>query len=296
MSIYYDKNKVNYDLIINDYNNRYKHVTIKSIRLWLVILAFYIAIVASLMILVPRNAYPKDLYTVSRFFYVLLLIALIVGFSTSMYFGHLKVFNTFVIHEMIDYFNLKSNLSLVHDAYPKKQDFVNRKGGLFTRLARTKVTNKISGATANNHVFSYYNMKLTVSNGKSQVTVFKGMYFVIDIPLAYQFQLRTHSSPKLKGYNFQRVDKDNPVKVYVLKDDDAYDRQNPFIFMISEIKQDIVAKKLYLSAVANQIHFAYEGTTLLQKPKSLDATALDALVDDISLILSVIDRIEKTSN
>ncbi len=134
-------------------------------------------------------------------------------------------------------------------------------------------------------------MKLTVSNGKNQVTVFKGMYFVIDIPMEYQFQLRTHSRPKLKGYKFQRVDKDNPVKVYVLKDDDTYDRQNPFIFMISDFKQDIVAKKLYLSAVDNQIHFAYEGTKLLQKPKSLDATAMDALVDDISLILSVIDTL-----
>ncbi len=296
MGEYYDFSGINYDAVIKNYNEQVEKNKAKIKKYFGTALIVFGAIMSMIITLVPGIQGSGDSLNAYIFISVFVSGIIVIGFIINNFMASEKPFHVFIVKEMVDYVNFINKSTLKYDSYPKKQKFVNEEGGLFTRFANVRVKDRISGTTEKYINFTWYNMKLSVSTGKSQRTLFDGMYFVIEYPLGKIFQLRTHSSPRLKGTKFERVDKESPLKIYVPKDDETHNVDERFINLVRDMKIKLGAKKIYLSSVGNRIHFAYESREKFKKPKHMDAEVLKGIVDKINGIVSVANDVSSGLN
>ncbi len=290
MSVYYDFSGINYDAVIKQYSEQVEKnkATVKK-YFGIAIIVFW-AVMAMIITQIPSITVSKDSLKAYIFISVFVSGIIAIGYIINNFMAAEKPFHNLIIKEMVDYVNFKNNSMLKYISYPKKQKSVNREGGLFARFAKVRVKDKIDGMTENYTKFTWYNMKLSVSTGKSQKTVFNGMYYVIDSQLGKIFQVRTHSSPRLKGVKFIRIKKENSLKVYLSKDDETKFIDERVIKLVGDMKINLKAKKIYLSSLGDRIHFAYENNEKFKRPKYIDSEALDGIVDKINEIVEVAEE------
>ncbi|XMB86827.1 hypothetical protein RJG79_03265 [Mycoplasmatota bacterium WC44] len=283
----------NFDQIIKEYKKQISDRSKRASRIIKLLIVLYLVIMAVLILISP-GILKGGAGTVSYcIFGGIVGVVLFVGLLISIYSSSEKPFHTLVMKEMVDYINITRDSNLEYIAYPKKQHFVNKTGGLFTRGASSDVINKIIGKTDDYNTFSWYNMRLFTSDGKNQYTVFSGMYFVIEYSVGRVFQIRSHSKPHLKGVKFKRIDVDDPLRVFVEDGDITSYVDDRFIKLVSDMKSRFNAKKIFLSSVDNQIHFAFENDEKLRKPKEMTKEVLTETVKKINSVVSVANDIVK---
>ncbi|XMB66591.1 hypothetical protein RI065_09845 [Mycoplasmatota bacterium zrk1] len=290
-----DLSKDNVDEIINEYNKQIKKRTKKTSRIWGLLLLFYMIIMVMIAIVFPGTL-KGGVSTFLYFIYGGVAGAiLLVGLLISSFVGSEKPFHNVVMKEIVDYMNKHCDTYLEYTAYPKKEDQINKRGGLFTRFASMDVKDKMVGKTNSLNKYTCYNMRLYTSDGKNQITIFSGIYFVIQYSGGRLLQIRTHSKPKLKGKKFEKLENDNPLRIYVAKDE-GLNVEERFIKLVSEMKTKLRAKKIFFSTVNNEIHFAFEGKKMFRKPKNMDKNVLEETFDKINLLVATANEIVERLN
>lgn len=296
MNSFNDFQNNSFEQIIEEYNNQIKERKLKTSRIFKILLVIYVMIMILLIFIFPGILKEGETIILYCIFGGIAGVVLLVGLFISLYVSSEKPFHNFIMKEMVDYINHTNNSNLMYTSYPKKEEAVNKRGGLFTRGASMDIKNKIEGNTDSYSKFTWYNMRLYTTDGKNQFTLFNGMYFVLEYPVGRIFQVRTHSKPKLKGTKFNRVDEENPLRIYVVDEEISSYVDDRFLRLVADMKTKLKAKKVYLAAVNNEIHFAFEGVERFKKPKNMNKELLYETLNKINATVSIPNEIVKMLN
>lgn len=285
-----------YEEIKNEYNKLLKERRGKVSKVWTILIVIYLVIMAIILLIFPDLMNNES----GRIFYIIygsiVGFVVLLGLIISLAVKSEKPFFNYVLKEIIQRINREEETYIEYISYPKKQEQVNKSGGLFTRGCYMDVKSLIKGKTDAGNSYSIYNTRLYSSDGKNQYQHFNGIYIAIDYSNNKLFQIRSHSKPKLKGTKFKRINEENELKIFVEDTETTGYIDEKYIRLVSNLKDKLNAKKIYLSGVNNKIHFAYENADKIKKPKVLSLEVLNDLHSEVRKEISIVNQIVEDLN
>lgn len=274
-------NKERFEELNNEYNNMLRINKVSILKAFRIVLIIYVAVMALLYLFINVNQ-----------------LFLIIGISTGAiiviiflisynYISEKPLF-TFIIDNIIK--DMDSSLS--NRPYPKDLRHINVEGGLFPSGCSITVKGVITDKD-NNTI--QLNTRLYTSDGKTTYQFFYGNYLTIDCGIEHTFQIRSHNKPHLKGIKFRRIEIENNLSVFVEEQDVSDYFYEPYLNKIKELRDSLNAKKIYLSVVNNQLHFAYETDNLIKKPKILTYETVTEIEEKLRQLITIPNEFKKIS-
>jgi|GEM_PF-4194168 len=250
----------------NEYQNK-KSADVN--RIFLIVLFVLLGLTLFLLLFLLPSITPGTkiaFYIIGGILYfVLLLVYIFVSMGTNE-----KALFDLTLPKIL---SLEFTGSFEYASYPKKQNYINQKGGLFTRFATADVRFKMSGM-AGDTLFTLLRKRLFTSDGRNQYTHFDGIYIVYQYDLNKVFQVRTDGKPHLKKTKFERLD-EKDIKVYTL--DNAF-VDSRYIDTAQELHREF--KKVYISSVTGEVHVALSGKKYFNRLKTLNSTNIRNVIAD----------------
>ena len=283
------------DAVCKEYSKMVKHRSKKLTKIWLYVFAGYLGV----MIILPMipDFLDKDpgwvLYIIyGGMVFVGLSIALLISiFSIS----DVPAFD-YLYKEIYNKLNQEKGTFYEYTSYEKGKFEFNTNGGIFTRMCRTVLKRHISGMSPNNNVFDIYDATLITGSGKNKHIHFSGMYFVVKYASSYEFQLRSHSKPRLKGVKYIKNEDIKDIKVYLKEGNSISNIEYKYIDTLERLKKNLKAKKIYLSFINNEIHFAYVPKVPIRKQYDLTVEKMNKTYTAFLEEIRVIDELVETSD
>lgn len=274
------------DKLLAEYTNRVNQKTKNSYKvIFYITLVFVLGLIA--IYFLTDWFFTKDGILLIVFFSFLIIVALILVIVISKYYIRTKVVFDYFFKEIYQQINIDNEWKIQYLGNPKvKNDFV-KEGGLFSKYARATVSRSVKGITDNKNPFIIYDLKLITGGGQYQQTHLDGLYFITKVSCGNVFQIRSNGKPSTKLHQFEKQDLDEEFKVY-LKYGSSIDLiERAFLSKMKELKIRLNAKKVYLSMMDNNLHFAYSGKDI-PRGKRISSNRINELyqifIDEIKLI------------
>jgi len=169
-------------------------------------------------------------------------------------------------------------------------------GGLFNKQSRVVVSRNIIGKTENNNEFSFYDLQLIVGSGQYQQIQHNGLYYIIKFESDYVIQVRSKGKPQTKKYSFKQVEEVADFKVYIEHNKNFTGIDKMIVAGLRDIKDQLLAKSVYLSIDKNVIHFAAQKKNRIKYKREVDFDFLNFLYNEFKTEILVLDKlVEKIS-
>ncbi len=210
-----------------------------------------------------------DILKITPFMYLIpiyggiILAVLIIGILVSKYGISEKPAFEYLYPQVYKKINFDEGLYLEYVSYEKIKQTFNKEGGLFNRFARVATKRHIKGFSSNQIEFDIYDTVLTTSNGKSQTVHFNGVYYIVRVNTNSYLQVRTKSSPKLKGVKFNRQKEIEDIRVFTEDEKQLLNTDYQYINFVKKLLSYEEYKHIELSVIPNEIHL---GLTYFKHP------------------------------
>lgn len=220
------------------------------------------------------------------------------GLLIAVLFSHLGIsekpaFN-FLYKEIYEKIILEEQTFIKYTPYEKIKPEFNKRGGLFSRFSRAAIRRHIQGVSSTGNDFDIYDIQLITGSGKDRRVHLDGIYFVIKVSNYNTFQIRSNGSPHLKGTKYSKVEDINDIKVYVEEGKMLANTDYNYIETVKRFKLRLNAKKIFMSMVHNEIHFAFVPINKIRKQKSLTNEKLNQIysyfIDEINIIDELVSQ------
>jgi hypothetical protein len=274
------------DKLIAQFTNRVNQKTKNSYKVVLYItLVFVLGLIA--IYFLTDWFFTEDGVLLIIFFSFLIILALILVIVISKYYIRTKVVFEYLFKEIYQQINNDNDWVIEYLGNPKvKNDFV-KEGGLFSKYCRATVLRSVKGITENKNPFVIYDLKLITGGGQYQQTHLDGLYFITKVSCNNVFQIRSNGKPSTKLYQFDKLEIDEDLKVFLKSGANIDLIERTFLSKMKEIKSRLKAKKIYLSMMDNNLHFAYSGKDI-PRGKKISSNRINELyqifIDEIRLI------------
>jgi len=227
----------------------------------------------------------------------LALLVVLIGYLISLKYVSEKPFFNSLFKDVYQRIIQDYDIFVTYRSYRKDLKSLLEPGGLFTKYATTRVKRQVSGKTSQDHSFHILDATLTTSDGKNQITHFDGIYWVLKRKNQTVVQIRSTGSPKIKGVKYQKKQVKDNLKIYKLKDDGLNDMDANYLKWIEEQRKNSNVKKVYLSVIESEIHFAiWYRKHPARKSKKLNVDQLNLyeqhFLDELEMI-EKLDQIEE---
>lgn len=206
----------------------------------------------------------------------LALIGAIIGIVISAYGISLKPIFNYLYKEIYDKISIESQKKISYTPFEKLDNYFVGQGGLFSRHSRAQVY-RHTQSKYEDITYDIIDCMLITGSGKNQTVHLNGIYFYFKKHTSSLLQIRSNGSPKLKGYKFTKIDSSDIFKVYVEEDKSLSGADRAFIYNMSELKNKLHAKKIYLSITRDEVHFAYVPNKQWRRIHTLSLNSLNEL-------------------
>lgn len=282
------------DSICKEYSKMVKERSKKTSQIWsYIFLAFLVVMIA--LPLIPDFLDKGDLWVLYIIYGSLVFIGLSIALLISIFSISDKPAFEYLYKEIYDKLNLEEGTFYNYESFEKDKFEFNKKGGLFSRHCRTEVKRHITGTSPNGNKFEIFDVTLVTGGGKNRHEHFKGIYFISQFSNSYLFQLRSHSKPRLKDVKYKRVNEIGEIKVFVEEERDMANLEHKYISMLDRLKRNLKAKKIYLSVLNDEIHFAYVPKVPIRKQYNLNMRKMSELYSTFLDEIRIIDELVETS-
>lgn len=286
-----------YERINEELNQQLNSRRQKIKKVWFVILLSVSFICGGLILLFPNQFDDGSTAWILPVYGGGLFLTALVGYIVSMKYRSEKPYFEYLYNEVIHKINLNEGLFLDYQAYEKSDKEFNVKGGLFTRMSAIKVRRHIKGKSEKEHNFDIIDCTMTTSNGKSQQVHFDGVYYVLHKQLNTSIQVRSNSSPKLRGVKFDRLKEFEDIRVFKQENDHLSNVDHMLIKFVQKLSEFEKYKKVSLGVIDGEIHvgIAYRKHPL-RKPKEFNLITLNRISNDLFDEIKFINDLELVDN
>ncbi len=283
------------DAVCKEYSKMVKHRSKKLTKIWLYVFAGYLGV----MIILPMipDFLDKDpgwvLYIIyGGMAFVGLSIALLISiFSIS----DVPAFD-YLYKEIYNKLNQERGTFYKYASFEKEKFEFNINGGIFPRTCRTAVKKHVSGISPNDNTFDIFDVTLVTGGGKNKQVHFSGIYFVVKHANTADFQLRSHSRPHLKGVKYIKNEDVKDIKVYLREGNSISNIEYKFIDTLERLNRNLKAKKIYLSLIKDEIHFAYVPKVPIRKQYDLTVEKINKVYTAFLEEIRIIDELAEASD
>ena len=245
-----------YEIIKRAYDSRLKGRSKKVFKIWSICFTSFIALVGILFLFVPKILEKDPFMYIIPIYGGMILVILIIGILVSKYGISEKPTFEYLYPEIYKKINFDEGLFLEYVSYEKIKKTFNKEGGLFNRFANVATKRHIKGYSSNQIEFDIFDTVLTTSSGKSQTVHFNGIYYIIKVNTNSYLQVRTKSSPKLKGVKFDRQKEIEDIRVFTETERQLLNTDYQYINFIKKLLAYDVYKHIELSIIPNEVHLA----------------------------------------
>ncbi len=255
--------KSEFEIIKKAYDIQLKGRSKKVLKVWKICFASFIALLGMLFLIVP------GIMKITPFMYLIpiyggiIIVVLIVGVLISKYGISEKPAFEYVYPEIYKKINFDEGLFLEYTPYEKIKHTFNKEGGLYNRFSRVSTKRHVKGFMSDQIEFDIYDATLTTSNGKSQTVHFNGVYLIVKVNTNSYLQVRTKSSPKLKGIKFNRQKEIEDIKVFTEDEKQLLNTDYQYINFVKKLLSYEEYKHIELSVIPNELHL---GLTYIKHP------------------------------
>jgi len=222
----------------------------------------------------------SDVFTI--LFYIelgLSILVAILGFVVQKTFSDTKLFYEFLYPEIVNAAGGEMNLPIEYQNMIKGSDFV-KKVGLFTGIATYTTRYKFSFPTESNSKITIYDTNIVTRSDKSTYVHFDGSYYVYEKQIDNAFQLRSNTSPKLKGTKFEKIKNRQDIKEYIEKfSRDHIDEK--YYIAFDFIKELFPKTKVYIGGNNSELHIAIWRDTKFKKLNDITDDKYQLIKQDI---------------
>lgn len=282
------------DSICKEYSKMVKQRSKKTSQIWSYIFLVFLVIMIVLPI-IPDFLNKGSLWI----FYIVYGSIIFVGLSIALLISIFSISDKpafkYLYKEIYDKINLEEGTFYNYESFPKEKFEFNKKGGLFSRHCRTEVKRHITGTSTNENKFEIFDVTLVTGNGKNRQEHFRGIYLISQFSNSYLFQLRSHSRPHLKDVKYKRVKEIEQIRVFVEEEREMGSLEHKYISMLDRLKRNLNAKKIYLSVLNDEIHFAYVPKVQIRKQYNLNMRKMSELYSTFLDEIRIIDELVETS-
>ena len=285
----FEKINKEYQKIINDKQQN-------TSKIWMIILLVFIMCVG-LVFLIFGNIMEEEPGSFLVPIYGGIIFAVLLGgFLISKNVPSEKPTFNYLFDEVYKKLNLDEQKTLVYTPFQKEKFTFNKIGGLYTRIASVNVKRHVEGYTDSAHKFDIYDCTMVTSNGKSSTVHFNGVYYNIALPTTNYLQVRTSSSPRLKGHKYDRVKEIEDLRVFIDEDTQLLSKDEHIINFVRKIKSQPNIKHVAFGIIPGEVHV---GITYKKHParkqKSLTSNQLDSIYDYFTSELEFIEEVINTT-
>ena len=283
------------DSVCTEYKKMVKERSVRLTKIWSYIFVGYLVV----MIVIPLIPNLLDGGTGRALYAIyggLIFVGLFIAILVSMFsISDVPAFN-YLYKEMYNKINLEEGTTYDYEGYEKGKFEFNKLGGLFSRFCRYEVKRHVSGLSPGNNSFDIFDVTLVTGSGKNRHEHFKGIYFITKYTNRDIFQLRSHTKPHHKEIKYTRLNEFEEIRVFVEEEKSMSNIAHKYISTIDRFKKNLKAKKMYLSIVKDEIHFAYVPKTQIRKQYNLTIDKMNQLLKTFQYEIEVIDELIETSS
>ncbi|MFW5889222.1 MAG: hypothetical protein ACOCUD_02455 [Bacillota bacterium] len=282
----------NYDAmhIIEEFNLRVKAKASKSLKiLFLLMLVLFIFILT--IVFLSDWLSNEGVMFIMFFFGGISFITLIILIIINRHLASNKITYSYLYPEIIKKINQDYSLNLTYQGKSRiSNDFV-KQGSIFTSNKQVQIFRSTSGISENNNSFTIYDCRLITGGGQYQQVHHDGLYFCIKLPINDFLQIRSKGKPISKEYSFERYDGNTEERLYIKPDKNFTNLHHLYLKIYQELKIRLNAKRIYLSIIDNNLHFAYVSKFKMRTQKNLDKDKLNKLYQDFISEIKLVDEL-----
>lgn len=200
-----------------------------------------------------------------------------------------KPLYTYLYPKIIAQINDDLNMNIIYESYVKDKDFA-KSSLLYTAFASKILRYKLS-FESHNVMVDIHDAYLFTQTNNSTIVYLNGWFIQIPDYFGPIMQLRTKFSPQ-KRSQYKRLSNIDRFKVYIQNQADETIPEN--IKRILDLIQSAINQKdIALSAINHTLYLGIDYKPIIRRVKVLDNQTYQALYDQLSTLIYLVDNIQK---